>query len=112
MRRGEIWWADLGQPIGSAPTGERPVMIISDDAFNASGINTVTVITLTSSARLAARPGNVLISAGDSGLRRDSVANVTALATVDRSALRDPAGRLPGAVMRQVDAGLRLALGL
>lgn len=47
-----------------------------------------------------------------SGLSRDSVINVTALVTVDRSDLDPPVGRLPGDLLEQLDAGLRLVLAL
>ena len=112
IARGEIWWADLGLPRGSAPALRRPVLVISDDRYNASRLATVTVAVLTSTARLAALPGNVAVPAEVSGLDRDSVVNVTQLATVDRQALEARAGQLPAWAMTQVDAGLRRALAI
>lgn len=112
IARGEIWWADLGSPRGSAPALRRPVLVISDDRYNRSTLRTVTVVTLTSTTRLAALPGNVAIPADVSGLDRDSVANVTQIATVDRDALEERLGALPQWVLAQVDDGLRLALAL
>ncbi len=113
ITRGGIWWADLGSPRGSAPALRRPVLVICDDRFNASRLRTVTVVTLTSTRRLAALPGNVAIPADVSGLPEESVANVTQIATLDRGALEGrEVGRVPGWLMAQVDDGLRLALGL
>lgn len=35
MRRGELWWADLGIPSSeSSPGFERLVLIVQDDTFN------------------------------------------------------------------------------
>jgi mRNA interferase MazF len=110
--RGEIWWAALGSPRGSAPALRRPVLIISDDRYNNSRLQTVTVVVLTSTARLAALPGNVAVAADISGLDKDSVVNVTQVATLDRAALEERVGRLPLWVLTQVDDGLRRALAL
>ncbi len=114
IARGTIWWADLGVPRGSAPALRRPVLVVSDDRFNASRLRTVTVVVLTTNRRLASLPGNVVIPADISGLDDDSVANITQLATIDRETLNgdDPIGHLPNWLMSKVDEGLRLALGL
>lgn len=112
LRRGEIYWADLGEPRGSAPGYRRPVLVVSSDRFNASRIRTLTVAALTSNTRLAQAPGNVLLPAEDACLDRDSVVNVTAVLTVDRDVLEDCAGRVTSEQLRSVDRGLRLALAL
>jgi mRNA interferase MazF len=57
-------------------------------------------------------PGNVFLPATSSGLPKDSVVNVTALVTVNRTDLDTEAGRLPAALMGEVDRGLRRVLGL
>jgi mRNA interferase MazF len=112
IARGEVWWADLGTPRGSAPALRRPVLVISDDRYNESRLQTVTVVVLTSTARLAALPGNLAVVAEFSGLDKSSVVNVTQVATVDRAALEDRAGQLPMWLMTQIDDGLRRALSL
>jgi mRNA interferase MazF len=112
IARGEIWWADLGSPRGSAPALRRPVLIVSDDRYNNSRLQTVTVVVLTSTARLAALPGNVAVAVALAGLDKDSVVNVTQVATLDRVALEERVGALPIWVMTQVDDGLRRALAL
>lgn len=111
MRRGEIWWASL-PPKGSAPGHRRPVLIIQSDAFNRSNIQTVIAVTVTSNTRLAAAPGNVLLSRKASGLRRESVANVSQIVTADRSILTERVSTLPKRDMSAVEAGVRLVLGL
>jgi mRNA interferase MazF len=88
------------------------VLVIQADPFNASRLSTALAAVMTSNTRLAAMPGNVFVPAGSAGLARDSVVNVTALVTLDRADLEDEAGRLPGALMSDVDRGLRQVLGL
>lgn len=112
MRRGQVWWGDLGDSRGSAPAGRRPLVIVSDDAFNRSRIATVTVVPVTRNLRWAAAPGNVFLPQGTGGLLEDSVANVTQVATVDRSDLVEQMGKLDAVLIRQLNAGLRRALGL
>ena len=77
IRRGDLWWADLGAPRGSGPGSERPVLVVSSDAFNRSKIATVLCAVVTSNLRLADAPGNVSLDAGDAGLDRPSVVNVS-----------------------------------
>jgi mRNA interferase MazF len=110
--RGELWWADLGLPRGSAPALRRPVLVISADQYNRSNLRTTTVVVLTSNAQLAALPGNVAVPAGVANLEADSVVNVTQIATIDRGALEERISALPDWLMAQVDAGLGRALAL
>jgi mRNA interferase MazF len=110
--RGELWWADLGLPKGSAPALRRPVLVISADPYNRSSLRTVTVVVLTPTTQLAALPGNVVVPADVSGLPQDSVVNVTQVATIDRSVLEERIGALADWLLAQVDAGLQRALGL
>lgn len=112
MVRGEVWWADLGLPRGSAPALRRPVLIVSADRYNRSRLRTVTVVVLTTTAQLAALPGNVAVAADLTRMEVDSVVNVTQVATVDRAALEERICVLPDWTMAQVDAGLGRALAL
>ncbi len=110
--RGQVWWADLGEPAGSEPGFRRPVLIVQSDSFNRSRLRTVVAVVLTSNVRLVDAPGNVLIPAKVVGLPKDSVANVSQVITVDRDFLTKPAGRLRGQLLKDVENGLRLVLAL
>ena len=112
IRRGSICWADLGEPQGSRPAKRRPVLVIQADPFNASRLNTTLAAVITSNTGLAAMPGNVFLPAASSGLPKDSVVNVTALVTLNKTDLDTEAGHLPAALMSEVDRGLRRVLGL
>jgi mRNA interferase MazF len=110
--RGSICWADLGAARGSKPAKRRPVLVIQSDPFNASLLNTTITAVITSNTAMAAMPGNVFLPAAVSGLPKDSVVNVTALVTLDKTDLETPAGQLPTSLMDDVDRGLRRVLGL
>jgi len=107
-----VWWADLGEPSGSEPGFRRPLLVVQDDAFNRSRLRTVIAVVLTSNLRLVEAPGNVLIPARAAGLPKDSIANVSQVITIDRDFLTAPAGRLRGELLKNVESGLRLVLGL
>ena len=111
ISQGEVWWADLGQPVGSAPGFKRPVVIVQNDSFNRSRIATCVVVPLTSNTRWADAPGNVALAAADTGLPKDSVANVSQIFTVDRSQLTEPVCRLSGAKLELILYGIDILVG-
>lgn len=112
MKRGEIWWATLGRPHGSEPGYRRPVIIVQADQFNRSRMNTTIIATVTTNMRLANMPGNVTIHPNESGLPTRSVINVTQLAAADRTRLTERVGTLSRRRLTELNAGLKLALGL
>ena len=107
-----MWWADLEEPRGSEPGFIRPILIVQADAFNRSRLRTVLGLVLSSNAKLLDAPGNVLLPSKDTGLPKDSVANVTQIVTLDEDYLTERAGRIPPRLMVQIDAGLKLVLDL
>jgi mRNA interferase MazF len=112
MRRGEIWWASLGEPQGSGPGFRRPVLVVQSNEFNESAIRTSICAALTSNMRLAEAPGNVRVTRRASGLAQESVVNVSQLITLDKRMLTEKVGRLPAESLRDVDAGIKLVLAL
>jgi len=112
MYRGEIWWANLPDPVGSEPGYRRPVLVIQDDTFTQSQISTVIVVIITSNIRLAEAPGNVLLPRGVSGLSRDSVVNVSQIFTIEKTFLAERIGSLPDYLQEEIDEGLRTVLYL
>jgi mRNA interferase MazF len=112
MERGDIWWANLPDPVGSNPGHRRPVLIIQSDAFNRSRINTVVVAVITSNLKLAKAPGNIFLSKRSSGLPKDSVVNVSQILTIDKTFLFEHVSTLSKRKMEQINKGLRLFLEL
>jgi len=112
MRRGDVWWASLGEPTGSGPGMRRPVLVIQSNPFNLSRISTVVVSVISSNLALVEAPGNVRLSKNDSGLPKPSVINVSQILTVDRQLLTEHVRTLSSRVMERVNLGLHLVLGL
>jgi len=107
IERGAVCWAE---PPGGP--GRFPVVVVQGDAFNRSRIPTVVVVPLAMNLRLLEAPGNVLVPAPASGLVREAVANVSQVLTLERRILRETPGRLDTNLLRGIDGGLRLTLGL
>ena len=98
ISQGDIWWAELPPASGSAPAYRRPVVVIQSDAFNESSIARVVCVAVTRDLRWVDSPGNVQLPARSTGLRRESVANVTQVVTLDKGDLTQRAGKLSRAV--------------
>ena len=111
IAQGDVWWADLGEPIASDLGFRRPVIVVQGDSFNRSALRTVVAVPLTSNLRWAAAPGTVQLSARATGLPRDSVANVSQLVALDRSILIERVGRLSSSKLELVLAGIDTVLG-
>jgi mRNA interferase MazF len=111
IEQGEIWWADLGEPIGSGPGYWRPVIIVQSAKFNTSRINTVVVVVITGQLKWAASPGNVRLSVSTTGLDRESVANVSQVFTVNRQSLGERIGKVSERKLEQVLDGVELLIG-
>ncbi len=112
MRRGEVWWAELPEPVASEPGYRRPVLIVQSDDFNRSRIRTVIAVVLTTNLRLAAAPGNVPVSTEGTELPKDSVVNVSQIITVDKAFLTGRLGRIDDRIMLMVEDGIRTVLAL
>ncbi len=102
MIRGEIWWCDFGLPIGSAAGYRRPAVVIQSDEYNASELNTVVVVPLTSNLRLAEYKPNVLIKAKQSSLNKDSVAIIPLVTALDKIGFVEKISKLPASVINKI----------
>jgi mRNA interferase MazF len=111
ISQGDVWWADLGAPEGSAPGFRRPVVVVQGDSFNRSGIGTIVCVPLTSNLRWADAPGNVVLPARATGLSKDSVANVSQLVTLDRGVLDEHVVKLSRRRVEMLLSGVDVVLG-
>lgn len=111
ISQGDVWWADLAEPIGSAPGYRRPVIVVQSDAFNRSRIATVVCVVLTSNLKIADAPGNLVLGERQTGLDRDCVANVSQVVTLDKSQLTEAVGKLSQRKLDLVLSGIDVVLG-
>lgn len=110
IRQGDIYWVDFEEQTGSSPAFRHPCVVIQNNVFNVSRISTVLVCALTSNLGRAEAPGNVLLRKGEGNLSKASVANVTQLMTVDKTALDEKIGSLSPSRIREILDGVRLVL--
>ncbi len=108
--QGDVYWIDLGDPYGSEPGYRHPHVVVQNNVFNRSRIHTVVVCALTSNLRRAGAPGNVLLKAGEAGLPRQSVVNVSQIFTVDKRRLQEKIGTLSRERVREILDGVHLVL--
>jgi mRNA interferase MazF len=111
IAQGEVWWADLPEATGSEPGFRRPVVVVQGDGLNRSRIATVVCVALTSNLRWASAPGNVLLPSRETGLPKQSVANVSQVVTLDKADLTERAGKVPRSKLELVLSGIDVVLG-
>jgi len=110
VNQGDVFWVDLGEPSGSSPSYRHPHVIIQNNIFNRSRINTVVVCVITSNLKRANAPGNVLLKKGEANLPKESVVNISQIFTVDKRDLVEKIGTLSQERIRQLLEGLNLLL--
>ncbi|HET7318710.1 MAG TPA: type II toxin-antitoxin system PemK/MazF family toxin [Nitrospirota bacterium] len=108
IKQGDVFWLDLADPDGSEPGYRHPHVVVQNNVYNQSRINTVVLCALTSNLKRASVPGNVLLKKGEANLKKDSVVNVSQIVTVDKSDLLERIGSLSHARMTQIVAGVKL----
>ena len=108
ISQGDIFWVDFDIPDGSGPGYRRPCVVVQNNLFNMSKINTVMVCIITSNLNLTKVPGNVLLKKGEGGLPKDSIVNVSQVMTLDKSGLGEKVGALGKARIKEILAGIEL----
>lgn len=111
IAQGELWWAELRAPGGSASGFRRPVVVVQGNPLNRSRLPTVVCVPLTSNLTWAAAPGNTLLPAKVAGLPKDSVANASLLVAIDRAFLTERLGRLAPRYLEQILVSIDIVLG-
>ena len=112
MIRGELWWVDLGLPYGSEPAYRRPVLIIQNDFFNISKINTTVIVPLTTNNLYAEAPGNVILYKDESKLNKDSVIIISQIKVIDKKRLIERISKVNNAIIDEVEKNLMFVLGI
>jgi mRNA interferase MazF len=110
IAQGDVFWLDTGTPGGSGPGFRHPHVVVQNDVFNASRIQTTILCAITSNLARAKAPGNLLLRKGEANLPRPSVVNVSQVVTVDKSVLKEKIGTLSRQRVQEIVSGLRLVL--
>jgi len=110
INQGDVYWVELEEPSGSEPGYRHPHVVIQNNVFNQSRINTVVVCVLTSNLRRAEAPGNILLEEGEANLPKQSVVNISQIFTVDKQALDEKIGTLSRKRVWQILDGIDLLL--
>ena len=110
INQGDVFWVELDEPFGSEPGYRHPHVVVQNNVFNRSRINTVVVCALTSNLKRAAAPGNVLLEPGEANLPKQSVVNVSQIFTVDKGQLGEKMGALDSGRVHEILDGIRLLL--
>ena len=108
INQGDIYWIELDEPKGSEPGYSHPHVVVQNNVFNASKINTVIVCALTSTIKRAEAPGNVLLEKEEANLSKQSVVLVSQIFTVDKSQLGEFIGTLSERRVKQIIEGIYL----
>lgn len=111
IKRGELYYADLSPNFGSEQGGVRPVLIVQNDVGNKYS-PTIIAAAVTSKLCKARLPTHIEISASDYGLTKDSVILLEQIRTIDKRRLKERIGELSESVMRRVNDGLKISLGV
>jgi mRNA interferase MazF len=110
ITQGDLFWVELGEPRGSEPSYRHPFVVIQNDAFNKSKINTVVVCALSSNLKLAKAPGNVLLKKGEANLSKASVVNISQVMTINKDELEAKIGQLSKKRIEEIIDGFQFLL--
>jgi mRNA interferase MazF len=108
IQQGDVYWIELEEPTGSEPGYSHPHVVVQNNVFNASRINTVIVCALTSNVHRAQAPGNVLLEKEEANLPKESVVLVSQIFTVDKLQLGELIGTLSERRVKQIIEGISL----
>lgn len=108
INQGDVYWIELEEPTGSEPGFSHPHVVLQNNVFNASRINTVVVCALTSNVKRAQVPGNVLLEKGEANLPKPGVVLVSQIFTVDKTQLGEMIGALTERRIKQIIEGVHL----
>ncbi|MGX7051780.1 type II toxin-antitoxin system PemK/MazF family toxin [Leuconostoc palmae] len=113
VMRGDVFYADLKQGIGSEQSGVRPVLIIQNDVGNANSPTTI-IASITSQISKPKLPTHVLLPAHMGGIKKDSVILTEQVRTIDKRRLRDKIAHIPSDTkqMQQVAQALKISFGI
>ena len=108
INQGDVFWIEFNEPSGSEPGYRHPHVVIQNNLFNRSRVNTVLVCTLTSNLKRSDAPGNVTLNKGEANLPKKSVVSISQIFTVNKSDFSEKIGTLSKDRISQICHGVRL----
>jgi mRNA interferase MazF len=108
LLRGDIVWADLDPTRGFEQAGRRPVLVLSEDVFNARS-GTVIALAITSQRPRAGFPLTLPLSSPD--LPKSSWVKISQIRTLATERLGPPVARASKEDLAQILEGLWSILG-
>ena len=87
IQRGDLFYYDFGKREGSVQSGERPVMVIQADNFNANA-PTIIVAAVTAVMKKKYLPSHIILGE-DFGLKKPSMVLLEQIQTVNKDELTD-----------------------
>lgn len=109
IKRGDVFFADLGEGVGSEQSGEHPVVVIQNNTGNYYSPNVI-VASITSKVKKTNFPTHVFLSAGNGGLPRDSIVLLEDIKTISKTRLRGHLGTFTTDVMAKIDHCITVSL--
>ncbi len=107
INQGDIYWVQPETSSGLEAGIPHPYVVVQEDLFNHSRIDTVVACSLTSNLKRITMPGNVLLEAGEANLPAQSVVEVSKITTIDKIRLGQYVGTLTEQRVNQIMAGMR-----
>jgi mRNA interferase MazF len=112
VKRGEVYSAALDPVVGSETGKTRPVLIVQNDIGNQYSPTTIVAVITEYSEKKATYPICVVIGK-DSGLKKNSIINLSQIRTLDKSRLTGSKfATLSDELMEKVDMALKNSLAL
>ena len=107
INQGDVYWLHLEKPGAAAASYAHPHVVVQENLFNHSRIDTVIVCALTSNLNRSSEPGNLLLEAGEANLPKPSVVVVSQISTVAKAKLGEYIGTLSAQRVHQILAGIQ-----
>ena len=109
VKRGEIYYADLGMGEGSEQAGTRPALVVGNNIGNKYS-PTVIVAPITSQKKKSL-PTHIKVSS-QSGLTKDSTVMFEQVRTIDKTRLKSRVGSIDDKKMLEADKVIAVTFGM
>jgi len=111
ITRGEVYLVNFDPTVGSEIKKTRPALVIQNDVSNKySPIIIVAAVTSKYDDKLY--PTEILIKAGEAGLKEDSVILLNQIRSIDKSRIVKKLGKVNTITLKRADIALKISMGL